>query len=132
MQKSFSVLQIFCFTIVFLISANGYSQDLHSFFDGRRFILIGYSHAGMEFKNASTLVFYAEMTGNCPVVVARYRWISNKIIYAVENGRICDQCPPRTWLFQIEELNATTAIIRTYNNTWPSYEDDIETYSFNQ
>ena len=116
-------------SFVALLSANSYAENYEKSVINHRLILKGAESSGIEFIGSDKVAMYAEMTGEMPIVEARVKWIGNNFFYMVENGRNCNECPPRSWLYKIESIKNNEVSILEFNNTWPAFKDEVSVYT---
>ena len=115
--------------LVLSLSKLCYSMDTKALLKNQRLVLEGANASGMQFKGTNSVVFFAEITRDNPILEARVRWITNNLLFLCENGRTMETCAPRTWLMRIEGIKGNKVTIREYNNTWPTHQDLVSTYS---
>jgi hypothetical protein len=118
-----------CAFLTFSLLSSAQAADYQSRLKGRRLILEGANSSGMQFKGVTSVVFFAEITGENPICEARVRWLSRNLIYMSENGRTSEGCAPRTWLYRVENFEGSKITLREFNNTWPSSSDSVFSYT---
>jgi hypothetical protein len=96
----------------------------------KRLILENTFHAGMEFKGKDTLLSYAEITLDEPVLESYVKWLAADVFMAVQKGRNAAGCPPQVHVFKVIDITDKTATLEQYWTGWPISEDSTQQYRF--
>ena len=120
------------FLVVFMaIAVEVAAQDYSTLLKGKRLILEDTTCAGIEFKDSKTMMMYAEMEcsrGLEPTLEAKIKWLTPNLFVAIEKNRIQENCPPRNWLYEIQNISGDKITIKEFWTGWGEFKDEILKY----
>lgn len=93
---------------------------------GKRLIMNDTECAGLEFASGHRVFLYAEM--GCQQLETRVRWLSSDTFMVIETARIREECPPRTWVYQVVKRSRARVTLREPWTGWGALKDSTLDY----
>ncbi|MFN0118034.1 MAG: hypothetical protein ACKVQC_07085 [Elusimicrobiota bacterium] len=119
---------LFLAVVISLIHGTIWAGDYAKRLEGKRLIIKGARHAGIEFKNKDVVVGYAEITRDESVYEARIRWVESDLFLVTEKNRSLEKCPPRNWLYKVLRISGNLVTLKEYGTGWSNLKDEISEY----